>query len=119
MSVSILNRTGGKRCGPLQAVARKLGDVSHEKLGDVSHENGSFSRIASAGTRKRALQQVLRESGLPSPLFFKLPVFLKLIGMDAFAAWFVVIGDATPDGIRVVRSVLGAISTPKAHYCTS
>ena len=94
MSVSILNRTGGKRCGPLQAVARKLGDVSHE--------NASVSRIASAGTRKRALQQVLRESGLPPPLIFKLPVFLKLIGMDAFAAWFVVTGDATPDGIRVV-----------------
>jgi len=39
----------------------------------------------------------------------KLPVFLKLTNADPFAAWFVVTGDATPDGIRVVRSVLGAI----------
>jgi hypothetical protein len=31
--------------------------------------------------------------------------------MDTFAAWFVVTGDATPDGMRVVRSVLGAISS--------
>jgi len=42
---------------------------------------------------------------------FKLPAFLKLSNTDPFAAWFVVTGDATPDGIRVVRSVLGAIST--------
>ena len=32
-----------------------------------------------------------------------------LTNTDPFAAWFVVTGDATPDGIRVVRSVLGAI----------
>ena len=47
---------------------------------------------------------------LPAPLF-KLPSFLKLTNTDPFAAWFVVTGDATPDGIRVVRSVLGAISS--------
>ena len=41
--------------------------------------------------------------------FVKLPVFLKLINTDPFAAWFVVTEDATPDGMRVVRSVLGAI----------
>ena len=29
----------------------------------------------------------------------------------SFAAWFVVTGDVTPDGIRVVRSVLEAISS--------
>ena len=34
-----------------------------------------------------------------------------MINTDLFAAWFVVTGDATPDGIRVVRSVLGAISS--------
>ena len=41
----------------------------------------------------------------------KLPAFLKLTSTDLFAAWFVVTGDTTPDGIRVVRSVLGAIRT--------
>ena len=30
---------------------------------------------------------------------------------EPFAAWFVVTGDATADGIRVVRSVLGVISS--------
>ena len=43
--------------------------------------------------------------------FLKLPPFLKLTNTDPFAAWFVVTGDATPDEIRVVRSVLGAISS--------
>ena len=43
--------------------------------------------------------------------FLKLPPFLKLTNTDPFAAWFVVTGDATPDGIRVVRSVIGAISS--------
>jgi len=42
---------------------------------------------------------------------FKLPSSLKLTNTDPFVAWFVVTGDATPDGIRVVRSVLGAISS--------
>ena len=42
--------------------------------------------------------------------FFKLPVFLKLTNTDPFAAWFVVTGDATPGGIRVVRSVLGSVA---------
>jgi len=42
---------------------------------------------------------------------FKLPAFFKLTKTDPFAAWFVVTGDATPDGIRVVRLVLGAISS--------
>ena len=41
---------------------------------------------------------------------FKLPAFLELANTDPFAAWFVVAGDVTPDGIRVVRSVLGVIS---------
>ena len=41
----------------------------------------------------------------------KLPVFLKLTNTDPFAAWYVVTGDVTPDGIRVVRSVLGALSS--------
>ena len=39
----------------------------------------------------------------------KLPVFLKLTNKDFSAAWFVVNADATPDGIRVVRTVIGAI----------
>ena len=47
---------------------------------------------------------------LPQRLL-KLPVFLKLTNTNPFAAWFVVTGDATPDGIRVVRSVFGAISS--------
>ena len=44
--------------------------------------------------------------------FLKLPAFLKLTNTDPFVAWFVVTGDATPDGIRVVRSVMGAIRSP-------
>ena len=34
---------------------------------------------------------------------------VKLTNTEPFAAWFVVTGDATADGIRVARSVLGAI----------
>jgi len=53
-----------------------------------------------------------------SHAIFKLPPFLKLTSMEPFAAWFVVTGDATPDGIRVVRSVLGAIrSLPTCLSC--
>jgi len=48
---------------------------------------------------------------LSGGLIFKLPAFLELSNTDPFAAWFVLSGDATPDGIRVVRSVLGAISS--------
>ena len=48
-------------------------------------------------------------SGSSMATFFKLQPFLKLTKTDPFAAWFGVTGDATPDGIRVVRSVLGAI----------
>jgi len=40
-----------------------------------------------------------------------LPLFLKLTNTHPFAAWFVVTRDATPDGIRVMWSVLGAISS--------
>ena len=39
----------------------------------------------------------------------KLPVLLKLTNTDPFAEWLTVTADATLDGIRVVRSVLGAI----------
>jgi len=42
---------------------------------------------------------------------FKRTVFLKMTNTDPFAAWFVVTGDATPDGIRVVWLVLRAISS--------
>jgi len=41
----------------------------------------------------------------------RFPPFLKLTNTEPFAAWFIVTGDVTPDGIRVVRSVLGAISS--------
>ena len=52
-----------------------------------------------------------RTTGSPTSVdqYSKLPELLKLPNTDPFAAWFVVTGDATPDGIRVVRSVLGAI----------
>jgi len=43
--------------------------------------------------------------------FFKLPASLKSTNTDPSAASFEVTGDATPDRIRVVRSVLGAISS--------
>ena len=42
--------------------------------------------------------------------FFKLPVVFKLTKTERLAACFVVSGDATADAIRVVRSVLVAIS---------
>ena len=45
----------------------------------------------------------------PAHFVFELPAFLHLTNTDPFAACFVVIGNATPGGIRVVRSVLGAI----------
>ena len=48
---------------------------------------------------------------LVSGPIFKLPVSLKLTNTHPFAAWFEVTGDATPDGIRVMRSVLEAISS--------
>ena len=41
-----------------------------------------------------------------------MPFVFKLVETERFAAWFVVSGDATADEIRVVRSVLGAISRP-------
>ena len=43
--------------------------------------------------------------------FLKLPALVKLTNAEPFTAWFVVTGDATADEIRVVRSVLGAISS--------
>ena len=43
--------------------------------------------------------------------FLGLLAFLELTSTDPFAARFLLTGDATPDGIRVVRSVLGAISS--------
>ena len=42
---------------------------------------------------------------------FKLPAFRMLTKTDPFASWFVVTGDAPPDGERVVQSVLGASSS--------
>ena len=54
---------------------------------------------------------VVRLPKVDSGIIFELPVFLKLTNIDPFAALFVVIRDATPDGIRVVRSVLGAVSS--------
>ena len=58
------------------------------------------------------------EGGADAPEFFKPPAFLKLTNTDPFAAWFILSWDATPDGKRVVRSVLGAISSfPIAAKC--
>ena len=42
---------------------------------------------------------------------FKLQVVLKLTNTDPFATWFAVIENATLDGIRAMRSVLGAIGS--------
>ena len=58
-------------------------------------------------TRDLAIQH---KSSLIAAHVVKLPVFLKLTNTDTCAAWFVVTGDATPDGTRVVRSLLEAIS---------
>ena len=42
---------------------------------------------------------------------FRLRAFPRSTNTDPFAAWCVVTGDAKPDGIRVVRSLLGAINS--------
>jgi len=47
----------------------------------------------------------------PAERIVMLPAFLKWTNTGPFTAWFVVTGVATPDGIRVVWSVLGAISS--------
>ena len=81
---------------------------------------GSGCRVPGSGYRVQdsggghlepfEVDQAHRPPGFGWP-FFKLPAFLKLINTDSFAVWFVVTGDATPDGIRVVRSAVGAISS--------
>ena len=48
---------------------------------------------------------------LQGALFFNLLNFLYLTNTEPFAAWFVVTGDATPDGIRVVQSIFKAIGS--------
>ena len=55
----------------------------------------SRSRRSSRPTPTRATLSSATVRGL----FFKLPPFLKLTNTDPFAAWFVVTGDATPDGV--------------------
>ena len=52
----------------------------------------------------RGAQGVRRELEAAHLLF-------NLTNTEPFAVWFVVTGDATPDGIRVMWSVLGAISS--------
>ena len=59
-----------------------------------SVEIESRARVA-AKPRVRVILQTF-----PKGQFFKLPTFLKLTSTDPFAAWFVVTGDATLDGIR-------------------
>ena len=66
--------------------------------------------VVGGAVMREAQGTPLLEVQLREPIF-KLPVFLKLTDTDPFNAWFVVTGDVTPDGIRVVRSVLGAISS--------
>jgi len=65
---------------------------------------------------KKALKKALKaeeKRQVPTlPLFYKLPAFPKLTNTGSFAAWFVVTGDVTPDGVCVERLVLGAISSP-------
>jgi len=51
-------------------------------------------------------------SSITACKFLKVPAVLELTNTDPFAAWSVVTGDVTPGGTRVVRSVLGAISSP-------
>ena len=55
-------------------------------------------------------------NGAPPPpgkvaVFLKLLAFLESTNTHPFASCFVVIKDVTPDGIRVVRSVLGAMTS--------
>jgi hypothetical protein len=57
--------------------------------------------------------------------FIELPASLKLTHTNPFAAWFVVKRDAPPDGIRVVRSVLGTtnslpiVAFPELQSCVA
>ena len=56
------------------------------------------------------MRSIVRSTKACVPIF-KLPVFLKLINTGPSAAWFAATGYSTLDGTRVVRSVLGAISS--------
>ena len=60
------------------------------------------------GSRLRVRGRVGRRGLTPN---LSCRYFFKLTNTDPFAAKFVVTRDDTPDGIRVVRSVLGAISS--------
>ena len=72
--------------------------------------SSSYVPSIPSNERVRAEEDVVEQLCARS-IFSKLPVFLMLTNTDPFAAWFVVTEDATPDGIRVVRSFLGAISS--------
>ena len=61
---------------------------------------------------KKALKAEEKRQVPTGPFFDKLPAFPKLTNTGPFAAWFVVTGDVTPDGVRVERSVLAATSSP-------
>ena len=76
--------------------------VQLENVSTVSLPAFSQGEVAGA-LRRAAIKQV------PAQLV-TLPAFLELTNPDPFAACFVVTGDATTDGIRVVRSILGAVS---------
>ena len=71
-------------------------------------------RVLPPRDRRRGWQprlQIHRRSGNPMGQFLSCRHFFRLANTDPFAARFVATGDTTPDGIRVVRSVLGAISS--------
>ena len=101
---------------------RKFSCAKCEALGSfflTKHANGS-NVSARKGQACRTLTECLRlprgprarpHQANPLPLF-KLPALVELTNTKSFAAWFIVTGDATADEIRVVRSVLGAMSSP-------
>jgi len=78
------------------------------KASQLAGEAGrTFESVYSATPDSEAASE-RRGNNFPTS---KSPTFLALTNTEPFAAWIVVTGDATPGGIRVVRSFLGAISS--------
>ena len=70
--------------------------------GAVSYERGTpvpQAREKAEKKKKKTDQEEADNQEAVSGPFFKLPPFPKLTNSEPFAAWFVVTGDAIPDGM--------------------
>ena len=87
--------------------------ASHIQEGVQSQAH--VDRWAGSGKDASPGEASTRDAGRHTPVaveqISKSPGLVKLTNTEPFAAWFVVTGDATADEIRIVRSVLGAISS--------